>query len=92
MAVVVLFILFSCGVLCAQPAPENVLVSIQDRIANGDLDGATAGLDNALKKYPKEGGLYNLRGIIHAKRNDFSAAQSDFAEAVRLARNSQARI
>ncbi len=60
-------------------------LAIQDAIQANDLAGASRLLDAALEHHPREGGLINLRGIVHARRNEFAEAREDFAEAVRLA-------
>ncbi len=63
---------------------RQAVLAIQQAIQSGDLDGASRELDNALKQHPNDGGLLNLRGIIHAQRNEIPQAHSDFAKAVQL--------
>lgn len=64
--------------------PETVIVAIQDDIQHGDLDSAKQKIDSALKADPQNGGLYNLRGIVHASHNELAAAESDFDRAIHL--------
>ncbi len=42
-------------------------------------------IDSSLKEHPSDGGLLNLRGIVHAQRNELVEARKDFADAARLA-------
>jgi tetratricopeptide (TPR) repeat protein len=64
---------------------EAELLAIQDALAAGDLAGASARIETALGEYPQAGGLYNLRGVLHARREELVEARKDFARAVRLA-------
>jgi Flp pilus assembly protein TadD len=64
---------------------ERTLTSIQESIERGDLATALQAITNALERHPKEGGLLNLRGIVHARQDDLIAARADFERAVRLA-------
>jgi tetratricopeptide (TPR) repeat protein len=60
------------------------LLSIQDALQAGKLDAAERMIDGALEEHPKDGGLFNLRGVVHAERRELAAAREDFAQAVRL--------
>ena len=60
-------------------------ISIQEAIQAGDLSSASRLVGHALEQHPGEGGLWNLRGIVHARRNEVPEARKDFAAAVRLA-------
>jgi tetratricopeptide (TPR) repeat protein len=62
----------------------QALLSIQEAIQAGDLATASHMIDVSLEQHPGEGGLLNLRGIVHARRNELPEAHKDFAEAVRL--------
>jgi tetratricopeptide (TPR) repeat protein len=70
--------------IAAQPTPDSVILHIQEAIQASNLRGAEASLTQALQQDPQNGGLYNLRGIIHATRNEVKPAENDFARAVRL--------
>lgn len=65
-------------------AQSDDVLSIQESLRSGDLDKASRLLLDAIAHHPNEGGLINLRGILHAKRNEFAEAQVDFESAVRL--------
>jgi tetratricopeptide (TPR) repeat protein len=60
------------------------VIAIQDAIQADDLNTAWRLVDAALKQRPGDGGLYNLRGVVHARRNELQDAHKDFVEAVRL--------
>ncbi|MFL6354926.1 MAG: tetratricopeptide repeat protein [Bryobacteraceae bacterium] len=62
----------------------QALLSIQEAIQAGDLAQASRLIDASLERHPRDGGLLNLRGIVHAQRNEVSEARKDFADAVRL--------
>lgn len=68
-------------------APQSLVLHIQDQIAAGKLENADRELAAALQKYPVDGGLFNLRGIIAADRTQWKAAESDFSRAIRLSPN-----
>lgn len=73
--------------LCVQAraaADDDALLTIQQAIQSGDLDNASRLIDASLARHPDDGGLHNLRGIIHAQRNELPQAHAAFAEAVRL--------
>lgn len=63
---------------------RQALLSIQEAIQAGDLDTASHLIDRAMAQHLNEGGLLNLRGIVHARRNELPEARKDFSEAVRL--------
>ena len=42
-------------------------------------------LDEALARYPREAGFFNLRGVLHAQRSELEDARADFQHAVDLA-------
>jgi tetratricopeptide (TPR) repeat protein len=64
--------------------PDATILRIQGEIAAGKADIAEAEIQAALKNNPQDGGLYNLRGIVHANRNEMEAAEADFAQAVQF--------
>ncbi len=70
------------------PAQEGdstqAVLAIQQAIQSGDLAGASRSIETALQAHPKDGGLFNLRGIVHAQRNEIQQAHKDFAKAVQL--------
>ncbi|MDQ2841090.1 MAG: tetratricopeptide repeat protein [Acidobacteriota bacterium] len=65
-------------------ASDAVILAIQSSIQEGDIDAAQRAIAVALKNDPRDGGVYNLRGIVEAKRGEFKAAEVDFTRAVQL--------
>jgi Flp pilus assembly protein TadD len=66
------------------PTLEKALIAIQGSIQAGDQADALKQIEVALTRFPKAGGVYNLRGIIHAQREELAAARADFQQAVKL--------
>ncbi len=79
---VTLLVLSPC-LPCQTTDRMKAILGIEDATTAGDLNTASRLLDAALKKYPGDGGLLNLRGIVHARRDELPEARSDFAAAVR---------
>ena len=73
-----------CQFAAFAAAPDTVVLRIQSYIKEGNLTAADQALSAALKDFPVDGGLYNLRGIINANRQNLKAAEVDFARAVEL--------
>jgi tetratricopeptide (TPR) repeat protein len=63
----------------------QVELAIQQAIQTGDLATASRLVNNALEQHPSNGGLLNLRGVVHARRDEVPEARKDFSDAVRLA-------
>jgi tetratricopeptide (TPR) repeat protein len=63
---------------------ERTIESIQSAMENGDASGAARLLAEALARYPREAGLFNLRGVIHAQQSEVAEARADFQQAVHL--------
>src|SRR5579884_1759877 len=66
-------------------APEQTLLAIQGAIESGRYAEALGQLSVALNTWPHDGGLLNLRGVVHAQQNELPAARTDFEQAVKLA-------
>jgi len=66
-------------------APEQLVTSIQEPIQAGKYAEALRRVSRALASYPNDGGLFNLRGVIHAQQNELADARKDFERAVALA-------
>lgn len=66
-------------------APDRTVVSIQEFIGAGNYAEASRRLDAAMAAYPSDAGLLNLRGVIHAQKNEMADARKDFEWAVKLA-------
>ncbi len=81
----VLALLAICAPLRSQPAaPDQTITAIQETIESRKYIEALGQVSAALAAYPQDGGLYNLRGVIHAEQNDMIAAREDFQRAVTL--------
>lgn len=76
--------LFLCPGVLLSVTSEQAILAIQQRIGAQDLDGAEKSIALALKDDPRNGGLFNLRGIIHAQRQEYDQAAKDFSKAVEL--------
>ncbi len=63
-------------------AREERILEIQRSFIDGDLAGARKKLEEALKRFPSDAGLYNLRGIIEAQEKNYAAAERSFKMAV----------
>lgn len=85
MRVLVTLLVLSVCVECQTTDRMKTILSIEDATAAGDLDTASRLIDDALKQDPRDGGLLNLRGVVHARRNELPEARQDFADSVRLA-------
>ena len=59
--------------------------AIQQSIESGNLTAASRQLSVALSARPNDAGLLNLRGVVHAQRNELTEARKDFERAVALA-------
>jgi tetratricopeptide (TPR) repeat protein len=60
-------------------------VIIQESIQAGKQEEALGLIADALAHSPKDAGLFNLRGIVYAQRNELKPARADFERAVHLA-------
>lgn len=70
-----------------QPAASGAdqsIAAIQQAIEDGQPDQARERIAASLRKYPANGGILNLRGVLHAQQRDMAAARADFQEAIRL--------
>ncbi|MBV9308038.1 MAG: hypothetical protein JOZ45_17955, partial [Acidobacteriaceae bacterium] len=68
MKVALILLCFGPLAWSGQTSPQTLL-AIQNYIVTDDLTAAENQLTAALKENPNDGGLYNLQGIIDAKRN-----------------------
>ena len=80
--VAALLVVVSLPALPGETSDQTIL-AVQDRIAAGDLEGASQALAAAIHLDPRNGGLLNLRGIVHAQRGENDAAASDFELSIR---------
>lgn len=63
-------------------AYQQVVLSIQRQINSGDLSAARAALTSAFLRYPNDGGLENLLGVVEIQQGHTVAAQRAFADAI----------
>lgn len=77
-------LLLACQLTAWCAVPDATILQIQGEIQAGRLENAISEIDAALKDNPQDGGLYNLRGIVHANRSEIEAAAEDFARAIRF--------
>lgn len=72
----------AAGFLRGNDDVARVIDSIQAAIESGDQQGASRMLAEALAHYPRDAGLLNLRGVVHAQRSELAEARADFQQAV----------
>ena len=70
------------GQSTGEPYLQSVL-AVQQRIQAGDLEGARSLLLDATRRYPSNGGLENLLGIVEIRENHADLAKKDFTDAIR---------
>lgn len=73
--------------LNAQTRPDSsaykqALLAIQQQIETGNLDEARSLFDRAAAKYPRDGGLENLLGVIEIQQGHTDAAAKAFSAAI----------
>ncbi len=83
-----LFIALACAQILALCAPadsehdEERLVHIQHSIQSGDLRGARAEIEEALKAFPRDARLYNFLGVVDAQERNLDGAEVNFRRAI----------
>src|SRR5215470_11158948 len=77
-------LIFLAGLALAQVrhAPRDLLLRLQKLAQSGDLTAAHKQLDAAIKEFPSEPGLYNLRGTVEVQQKNLKAAEADFRKAL----------
>jgi protein O-GlcNAc transferase len=65
-------------------APATTLQAIAGLLQQGDLSGAQAAADNALRAHAGDPALHNLAGVIHAQQGSFAEAEAHFQRAIAL--------
>ncbi|HEY2469515.1 MAG TPA: tetratricopeptide repeat protein [Terracidiphilus sp.] len=68
----------------AQPSPayEQTVLRIQKEIEGGNLDQARRLIEAVESKYPRDGGLENLLGVIEIQEGHTAEASRDFTDAI----------
>jgi tetratricopeptide (TPR) repeat protein len=74
------------GAAAAAPQDPAVAVTeIQAALERGDVAGAKADVNAALRAHPDDPALNNFAGVIAAQNGEWQSAESHFREAIRLA-------
>jgi tetratricopeptide (TPR) repeat protein len=79
-------LLLMAGVAAAQPGADTykrTVFAIQEQIQNGNLDKARALVAEAGRRYPANGGLENLLGVIAIQQGHADEAEKQFSAAIR---------
>lgn len=63
-------------------AQQDAILRVQEQIAQGQTAAAATLLHDSLTRWPRDGGLYNLRGILHMQAGELAAGKADFQLAV----------
>ncbi|MBV8895836.1 MAG: tetratricopeptide repeat protein [Acidobacteriaceae bacterium] len=83
-AILIALLLLPICLLCQTSDRMQKILDIEEATTAGDLDTASRLIGVALNQYPRDGGLLNLRGVVHARRNEVAEARQDFTDAVRF--------
>jgi tetratricopeptide (TPR) repeat protein len=78
-------------VLCTQAADlplDRSVRSAEEQIRHGDFAGARDALQNDLKQYPLEAGLWNLLGIAEGELHNYKGAEDAFLHGLNIASGS----
>ncbi len=65
-------------------SPAELIKRAQQLIQQGKFPEAQSELEEALKQYPREAGLYDLLGVVEAQAKNYRAAEASFARAIEL--------
>jgi len=80
------FALFQPLVACAADsnasAYERTILAIQQQIENGNLDEARTLISDAARRYPHDGGVENLLGVVEIQQGHTAAAGQAFSAAI----------
>jgi tetratricopeptide (TPR) repeat protein len=69
----------------ATPSLEERLTAIADLLQKGQLQPATAALDEVQAEFPKDPRIHNFRGVLNVQQERFDAAESAFRTAIDFA-------
>ena len=75
----------SIAAMCPAAQSPNTIQKIQQLLQAGDTTSAQALLTEAFRESPRNGGLYNLQGVIKAQEGDYASAELNFRKAIELA-------
>jgi tetratricopeptide (TPR) repeat protein len=86
------FALISLGALIRDPvhaisgqdvsAYQHTVLAIQNQIEAGKLDQARTQIADAARKYPHDGGIENLLGVVEIQQGNTAAASKAFSKAI----------
>src|SRR6202035_4353517 len=62
---------------------REIVLTIEQHIEVNDLDGARVLISSASKKYPENGGIENLLGVIEIQQGRADRAKQAFSAAIR---------
>jgi len=62
----------------------DLIKRAQQLIQQGKFPEAQSELEEAIKQFPKEAGLYDLLGVVEAQEKNYRAAEASFARAIEL--------
>ncbi|HEV2493406.1 MAG TPA: tetratricopeptide repeat protein [Terriglobia bacterium] len=62
----------------------QAFTEIQQLIQQGSLAEAERQLTEALKEFPKDAALHDLRGVVEAEKQNYHSAESEFRKAIEL--------
>src|SRR5260370_3424931 len=63
-------------------AYEQAILAIQKQIATGNLDQARVLIADSVRRYPHDGGVENLLGVVEIQQNHTAAASDAFSHAI----------
>ncbi|HVN78103.1 MAG TPA: tetratricopeptide repeat protein [Terriglobia bacterium] len=66
------------------PAPDQVLIQIQQLIQQGNLPEARTQISKAIQREPRQASLYSLLGVVDAQEKRYHPAEANFRKAISL--------
>ncbi len=63
-------------------AYERTILAIQQHIESGNLEQARTLISDAVRKYPHDGGIENLLGVVEIQEGHTAAASKAFSDAM----------
>ncbi|HEX4772873.1 MAG TPA: tetratricopeptide repeat protein [Bryobacteraceae bacterium] len=76
--------MFVSGLSAQSADVDSGVLAVQKALNAGDLAAASNLIASQLAAHPTSAALLNLRGVVHAQRNELPDARSDFERAVQL--------
>lgn len=69
-----------------QPADRRAMISGNQKLQRGDIDGAISDFGHAIALAPGNGGYYLIRANAHERKRDYAGAIADYTRAIEIAR------